>query len=111
LEGNGTPNLSNSVKLDGSPSATFSVTFTGLKPITDYSCCAYVKNNKGVVAFSDVKNFTTAPNLGPEPGTDSGPNNDPVDPENKPGSDNIDPWEGEGDSDGDGEDNPDIDFE
>ena len=115
LEGNGTPNLSNSVKLDGSPSATFSVTFTGLKPITEYSCCAYVKNNKGVVTFSDVKNFTTAPNLGPEPGTDSGSNYDPVDPEkpeeNNPGSDNIDPWEGEEDGDGDGEDDGVVDFE
>lgn len=114
-EGNETPNLSNSVKLDGSPAEAFSVTFTGLKPITDYSCCAYVKNNKGVVTYSEPVKFTTAPNLGPEPGTDSGSNYDPVDPEkpeeNKPGSDNIDPWEGEEDGDGDGEDDGVVDFE
>lgn len=114
-EGIGTPNLSNSVKVngEGEAAATFSIVFT-VSPITEYSCCAYVKNDKGTVTFSDVKTFTTAPELGPEPGTDSGTNYpvDPDDPnEDDPGSDNINPWEGEGDGDGDGEDDGVVDFE
>ena len=116
LVGNGTPNLSNSVKIDDI-GKSFEVTFTELLPITEYSCCAYVKNEKGVPTFSETIRFTTAPNLGSDSESGSGSNYDPVDPEkpeeNKPGSDNIDPWEDEekGDNDGDGEDDGVIEFE
>ena len=70
VPGSGVPTVQNN-NVELQPSVTFTHTYTGLQPLNEYTCRAYVIIN-GVISYSEPTSFWTAPNVTVDPGEGEG---------------------------------------